>query len=417
MTPEHHKNIRLTKLKAIEFDASTISRSDLDIENKERSNLLPWKGQFSPQLVESLLQSYGAKGNLVLDPFMGSGTVLYECARAGMDAVGVELNPAAVNMAQIYLLGTMPLRDRRRHVRNVEKRIGAIIHDLPPLFRHDESFADPDSFDLFRQLLGCLTSRLGAPARLILETYLVLVGPGEKPLTRVRAENVWQRLADLILKLPPAGRLRVFSGDCRNIPLEENAVDLVVTSPPYINVFNYHQQKRTPVEAMGWDILSVARSEIGSNRKHRGNRYLTVIQYCLDMAGVFTELHRVCKPGARLIFVVGRESNVRKTSFYNSEIIASIARQTLGFTVTGRHERSFKNRFGQMIKEDLLLLKNPEVTLTDGIDLQRIAGKVLTDARRRAPAESQDDLNRAIAAIADVLPSPVHPSAPVHAGL
>ncbi len=46
------------------------------IENMERSNPFPWNGQFSPQLVETLLQTYAPSGGFMLDPFLGSGTVL-----------------------------------------------------------------------------------------------------------------------------------------------------------------------------------------------------------------------------------------------------------------------------------------------------------------------------------------------------
>ncbi len=43
-----------------------LSGSDLNIDLKTRSNLLPWRGQFSPQLIESLLLSYTSKIPLFL---------------------------------------------------------------------------------------------------------------------------------------------------------------------------------------------------------------------------------------------------------------------------------------------------------------------------------------------------------------
>lgn len=33
---------------------------------------------------------------------------------------------------------------------------------------------------------------------------------------------------------------------------------LLITSPPYINVFNYHQKYRRSVEALGYDVLAIA---------------------------------------------------------------------------------------------------------------------------------------------------------------
>lgn len=57
----------------VPLDTWTIPPNRLNIDNKERSNLFPWKGQFSPQLVEALLQTYAERGSFVLDPFLGSG--------------------------------------------------------------------------------------------------------------------------------------------------------------------------------------------------------------------------------------------------------------------------------------------------------------------------------------------------------
>ncbi|MFH0823438.1 MAG: hypothetical protein V2B18_11860, partial [Pseudomonadota bacterium] len=47
----------------------------LNTEANSRSNRFPWRGQFSPQLVEALLRAYAAPGSAVLDPYMGCGTV------------------------------------------------------------------------------------------------------------------------------------------------------------------------------------------------------------------------------------------------------------------------------------------------------------------------------------------------------
>lgn len=120
---------------------------------------------------------------------------------------------------------------------------------------------------------------------------------------------------------------------------------LLITSPPYINVFNYHQKYRRSVEALGYDVLAIAKNEFGSNRKNRGNRLLTVIQYCIDMALSFKEVIRTCRDGARMIYVVGRESNVLGYSFCNSRLIFEIATQIFEIPFLLRQERVFKNRF------------------------------------------------------------------------
>lgn len=55
---------------------------------------------FPMALVEPCIAAGARAGDLVLDPFMGSGTVAVVCRRLGRDYLGVELNPAYVEMAE-----------------------------------------------------------------------------------------------------------------------------------------------------------------------------------------------------------------------------------------------------------------------------------------------------------------------------
>jgi hypothetical protein len=119
--------------------------STLNIESKSRSNLFPWRGQFSPQLVEALLRAYAPPGSVVLDPFMGSGTVLVESARLGLPAHGYEVNPAAYLLARVYELCNAPVDERRALLNDAEAiltrtRPGAF--ELP-LFSSDALAASP----------------------------------------------------------------------------------------------------------------------------------------------------------------------------------------------------------------------------------------------------------------------------------
>lgn len=63
-----------------------------------------YKGKFYPQLCRSLINIAGIEaGDLVLDPFMGSGTTLVECAISQIDSVGFDLNPLARLIASTKL--------------------------------------------------------------------------------------------------------------------------------------------------------------------------------------------------------------------------------------------------------------------------------------------------------------------------
>ena len=155
--------------------------------------------------------------------------------------------------------------------------------------------------------------------------------------------------------------------------------------------------------------MQVAKSEIGSNRKHRGNRFFTVIQFCLDIAQTLHELARVCRANSRLIFVVGRESKVCGTAFFNSEIVAEIA-HTLGFDLMLRQERVFKNRFGKRIVEDILHFSPPanHHVPPDYLDaVKSIAQEVLQRAYPSAPDNSKAGIALAVKQIYKIQPSPL----------
>jgi len=84
-----------------EFD-KPISKEKLDIVEKTRTNLFPWRGQFSPQLIEIILSAYCLPNSVILDPFVGSGTVLLEAGILEFEAYGFEINPAAWILSKIY---------------------------------------------------------------------------------------------------------------------------------------------------------------------------------------------------------------------------------------------------------------------------------------------------------------------------
>ena len=176
-----------------------------------------------------------------------------------------------------------------------------------------------------------------------------------------------------------------------------------------MNKTGYHQKYRRSVEALEWDVLAVARSEIGSNRRNRGNRFLTVVRYSLDMALALREMARATRRGSRLILVLGRESSVRGTRFFNGELVTEVAVQGVGLEIERRQERVFRNRYGADIYEDILHFRTTEELPNDTCltAARRIAGQVLLAARGLVPDTERPGLEDAMARLDEITPSPM----------
>ncbi len=382
-------------MEAAPLDKTSIRQTLLDIEKRVRTNPFPWRGQFSPQLVEILLSSCAKKGTFILDPFAGAGTTLFESARKNLPCLGTEINPAAVAMAETVCFVNVTRETRLSKLREAWTMISRRLANAPEkdlqtgLVRLARDCQDDK---LMRNIfVNCLIrfceakeTNFGNLKRAFSQHELATIG---LPFTLTRCEIKMQ--------------------DARTIPLPESSVDLVITSPPYINVFNYHQNNRRAMELLGWELLVIAKSEFGSNRKHRGNRFLTVIQYCMDMAETFQELRRVAKPDAKLVFVVGRESTVRGVSFKNGSIVTSVA-VLCGFRLSLRQERKFTNVFGKLIYEDILhFTPVPSATVLREAEVRNVGRQALAQGLNEcAKPEVSEGITEAIESAQNVQPSP-----------
>src|SRR5262249_23314263 len=86
------------------------------------------------------------------------------------------------------------------------------------------------------------------------------------------------------------------------------------------------------------------------------NRFLTVVQYSLDMLDALNEMHRLLHINGRAIIIVGRESSIRGISFKNGLLVAALAIGSKRFDLVTRQERKFINKFGETIDEYILHL-------------------------------------------------------------
>lgn len=387
-----------------------IAQTLLDIEDKRRTNLFSWRGQFSPQLVENLLLAYCPRDATVLDPFCGSGTVLYECGYLGLQAVGCELNPAAWILSRLYEFINLNLGARNQVITSVSDKLQQQFPQ-PELFQALE--CDRLQVTEFQTHLFSIYQDSNPLEQAILDALVILLDVDNQPPIHIpEIHTIFWEICQYIRDFPESeNSVKSYLGDARCLPVATDTIDFVLTSPPYINVFNYHQNYRHSVELLNWNLLEIAKSEIGSNRANRRNRFFTVIQYCLDVALIFQEISRVCQPGARIIFVVGYESTVLGIPFYNAKIISELA--TLGgqFELVLTQQRQFKNKFGKMIREDLLHLVNGNTTLSEGdwdVGVRQVAEAALRNGLEQVSEKNKGALLEAIAKVPDIGRSPLY---------
>lgn len=391
-----------------ELDRGFLSPDLLDVKRRPRTNAFAWRGQFTPGLPELLIDTYDSGIGSIYDPFAGSGTTLLEGVRRNRPCVGIEVNPAAYLLARLIQFSATSVAERRSIMDAGRK----LLRQSLPYDRGVGLFADEVADVEPADVLVGLAEDASASLAAALEGTLLLSMGDKKATTAARIMKSWNLIESLVGEMPENPvPCTIQLGDARESGLASDSIGLTVTSPPYINVFNYHQNYRPATELLGWQVLPAARSEIGANRKHRGNRFLTVIQYAQDMLQVLREISRVSKVGVNAVFVVGRESRVRGVAFANGEILAVLAELLGCYRFVRWQERKFVNRFGVTIYEEILTFEvQASAEISETISLENLGREVgifcLDEAVTGAPLESVEDIKLAIANANGVRPSP-----------
>src|SRR5690606_6243797 len=298
----------------------------LDVKEKNSSNFFNWRGQFTPQFVEYLLNNFSKKGTRVLDPFSGSGTVLYESAKKDYECYGYEINPAAYAMSKFFTLSNIPLVDRYAILTNLCNKVSPFLKQYGnyPLFDVKDGSNYRQNYKYFLKFSEESLRLNLTPQEKIIFLNILFLSEKDSKLSIKNSINKSILLIERYLNYLPISENKVTAvlKDARCVTNDlEDYIDLIITSPPYINVFNYHQNYRAIVELLNFNVLTIAESEFGSNRKNRSNRFKTIVQYCIDIEQSLKSFWSALNKNGRAILVVGKESNVNKLSFKNGELI------------------------------------------------------------------------------------------------
>ncbi len=362
-----------------------------------RSPIHPFPARMAPGIA---LEALGESETplRVLDPMAGSGTVLAVARAKGHRAFGMDLDPLAVLLAGVWTR-TVDAEEVNDKAAEVLDRAKAAFGPLPSGWAYPAGSDEEtrkfirywfDDYarrqlavlstairrvhdDATRDVLWCGFSRLiitkSAGASLAMDlshsrphrefTYAPV-----KPFNRFIAA-----VETVVSNCPQTGSgtvgpaTVVKHGDARKLDIEDDSIDLVLTSPPYLNAIDYMRCSKFSLVWMGHNVSELRRirgESVGSEasseqaleaawvkslikllglRPTLSNRdHALLARYVWDMGGALAEVSRVLRGGGRAVYVVG-DSTVRGTFVRNSAIVAAVAEEH-GLTLHSRHSRA-----------------------------------------------------------------------------
>jgi len=207
----------MTIFEKIPIDKTSISQEELNIVNKTRSNFFSWNGQFSPQFVETLLNHYAQDGDIVVDPFAGSGITLCEAARKGISAYGIELNASAYYMAKTYELANKTFSERKMLIESVKQTLTAIS----------------ETDEILPTITFVIQQNNPSALSALLSILIILMDLSNNELSISLLHKKWDRLKKVILEIPfSTAQIKADMGDARKLRCKSGEATLLLTSPP-----------------------------------------------------------------------------------------------------------------------------------------------------------------------------------------
>jgi excisionase family DNA binding protein len=354
-----------------------------DVTNAHTHGLHSYPAKFPPPLPARLIEILTDRGQVVFDPFCGSGTTLVEALRLDRAAVGNDVNPIGVLASEAKTLALsaediralVELRDSVRA--DGQRETGAIsLFDgvttpidpmaAPPIPNIDHWFHPIAVRELGLALrrLQDLPHATTVVARATLSSILVAVSNQDsesrytaKPVDLLPGEVLsrFARRLGEVASMHEAWASARGERECRVMGLDTRTltrgdvgqVHAVVTSPPYANAFDYHLYHRHRMFWLGHDPARVRSLEIGSHLNHQREKD-GVASYRDDMAACLRCIASCLDPGAPCAFVVG-DSVFNGITVNNAHVIVEGARKA-GFRCIAVEQRSIHPIKRSMIK-------------------------------------------------------------------
>lgn len=284
----------------------------------------PYQGKLSPSRARELILALSNVGDLVVDPFCGSGTVLLEAWSLGRRALGVDLNPYAVAVASAKLAPPVSSRAAVEGIDRIEQLVlnSQLRVDLRSVpfwvreFYHRETAREAVAWSSILRtenehfLFGCFLNLLHHQRPGFLSFPAAHVTPHlrsslfpkrtfpelyEYRQVRSRLQKKVERTLKHGIPMAESISRNAEIGDAASARLDSVEIDCIVTSPPYMSELDYGRDNRIRLWFCGHDDWRTVDSQVSLGR----SAFMSLMERCLNR----WEANLV--PGGHIALVLG----------------------------------------------------------------------------------------------------------------
>ena len=306
--------------------------------------IYPYKGKFHPQMIRALINIIGLnEGDTLLDPFVGSGTTALEAQLIGVNCIGVDVSPLCVLQSKVKTESVYVLSEIMEWKEKVLRKNDLFNYNSKII----DTVIDNISNDTVRNFyfLAKLVAISDSTRR-------------KKDFTKSFIKNLEMMILsvkdyddivkELNLKL---GKVDIKLGDARNLSLEDNSIDGIITSPPYSIALDYVLNDAHALKALGYNLKELREKFIGV----RGSGKEKIDLYNEDMKRSIEEMYRVLKPERYLVMIIGNATYQGK-EIKTTEFITDYA-EKIGFKLLRKINKIIFGLYNVMQREYILIFK------------------------------------------------------------
>ncbi len=315
--------------------------------------IYPFKGKFHPQMIRALLNILKLEPNeTVLDPFIGSGTTAVEAQLLGINCVGLDVSSLCVLQSKVKTESIFVIDEIKRLSEEAiasfksTNGVHALLVEQPVVKGYDEflvSIKDGRVRNFYLMAKLVAISDRARRRRDILQSFIKNL---ELMISSV--EDYERAVKALDLQL---GSVDIHRGDARHLPLENESMQGIITSPPYSIALDYIANDAHAFKAMGYDLDKMRNGFIGV----RGRGETRIKLYNEDMTKSLHEMHRVLEEGRLCAIVIGNATYQRhkvKTIEFTIEQC-----EKLGFTLINNINKIIYGLYNIMQTDNTLLFR------------------------------------------------------------